>query len=115
MFLVEFRKSSSDLVADVSKRCENLFFTPCRFRWIRKPKVQPGFHATGEGRTILIRVIADGDDVVEDILQKLLYGFWATRTDIDSNLFHHLDCRRDELRARVGFLPNGLRDLDQTI
>ncbi len=49
---------------------------------------------TGEGRTILIRVIANGDDVVEHILQKLLYVFWAARTDIDSNLFHHLDCRR---------------------
>ena len=102
MFLVEFRESTSDLVSDVSKHCENLFFAPCRFRGIRKAELQAGLHMTGEGRAILIRLMADGDDVVKGILQKLTHSLRTTRTDIDPNLFHHLDCRGMDFGRGLG-------------
>jgi len=110
VLLVEFRESSSDLVPDLAKSDENLFITPCRFRWISKTKVQPGFHVAGEGGTVLIRVIAHGDDVVEPIRQKLLNVSWASRTDINPNLFHHLNCRGMHFGRGMGSCGLDLED-----
>ena len=98
LLVVELRKSSFDLVADHTESDERFFLTPRSFRRISKANVQPALHLAGEDGAVLVRVIADRDQVVEGILQELTHILRSAHADIDSNLFHHLDCRGVNLR-----------------
>ena len=89
--VVELDESSFDLVTDCSKNTENLCLTPGSSRRVGESNVQPAFHLAGEDGAILICVIANGDDVVKGILQKLTHTLRKTVADIDSNLLHHSD------------------------
>ena len=89
--VVELDESSFNLVTDCSENGENFCLTPGSSRRVGKSNVQPAFHLAREDGAILIRVIANGDDVVKGIFQELTHILWETMADIDSNLLHHLD------------------------
>jgi len=89
--VVELDESSFNLVTDCSENGENFCLTPDNSRRVGKSNVQPAIHLARENWAILIRVIANGDDVVKGIFQELTHILRETMADIDSNLLHHLD------------------------
>jgi hypothetical protein len=90
--LVELNESSLDLVVrDCAKNRESLHLVPRGFRRIGKSNVQSALDLASEGGAILVRVIANSDDVVKGIPQELTHILWETMANINSNLLHDLD------------------------
>ena len=77
--MIKLLELFSDLVASLSERSELFFVASDDFGWVVETEMQPMPDLPGEDRTCFIRIIANGDDIIELLMEILLNTFWFLR------------------------------------
>ena len=80
-----------NLISNSTERGEPDTLITLDLRWILKTPVD-AFGRSGKYRTVLVCVVAHRDYVVEVLSDKPVDIFREVVGDVDSNLFHHLNC-----------------------
>lgn len=86
----EVAKRLSERIANASKRGQTFRFTALDRGRVRKAPMD-SLGVAGKNRTDLVRVVADGDHVVEMLAAEFLDMLGAVAGKVDSQLRHHRD------------------------
>src|SRR3990167_9280153 len=91
-FGVEFKKSIVNLISNPSKLGEDFFFTAGCLSRIIKTDVKSLSHVPGKYRTRFFCVVANRDDVIEGVVEKLIDTFGKRTGQVNPDSLHHTNC-----------------------
>src|SRR5215470_499222 len=90
---------TAELISCSSKRRKLNGFVSLHLGWIIDIPVN-AIGITGEGGTLLVRAVANGNHTLELLIHELIDGFRAMVRNVDAKLAHHLNRFRSDVRRR---------------
>lgn len=101
-------KAFFDLVSHTPELGQNVFICSSHFGGIVEPNVETVFDLPDKDRTRFLRIVADGDDVIELIPQKVINALRTAPRDIETKLLHHgngfrMNFTRRKCAGRINF------------
>lgn len=95
-------KPLANLIPDSPEFGHDLFLCSRCLRRIVEADVKPMLHLPREDRAGFLRVVADGNDVVEGLADEAVHVLRKRSLERNTRFFHNLDGLRMNARGRVG-------------